>query len=105
MYYVLIVGYYICAILMLLIALVFSPIIVFLVGLDVLFDTRLIPWLTENNNRIFEEEIKKHTKNISEALNDLEAEDTQHVTLYIAEQLKIIDNLASGILEDEAEAK
>lgn len=105
MYYVLITGYYICAILMLLIALMLSPIIVFLVGLDVLFDTRLIPWLTENSNRIFEEEIKKRTKNISEALNDLEAEDTQHVTLYIVEQLRSIDNLASGILEDEAEAK
>lgn len=106
MYYIIVIGYYICAIICLLIALAFSPLIVFLVGLDVLFNTKLVPWLTVDNNRRFRDEIKKRTKNISEALNDLEAEDTQHITLYITEQLKIIDNLASGIfIEDETEAK
>lgn len=101
MYYLIKFAYYFCVIITLIIAVIFSPIIVFLVGLDLFFDTKIIKWITNSKEDHFVEEIKKCTKNINEALSDLNEENNQHIILYIENQLKRINDLASGIYEEE----
>lgn len=101
MYYLIKFAYYFCVIIALIIAVIFSPIIVFLVGLDLFFDAKIINWITNSKEDRLGEEIKKCTKNINEALNDLNEENNQHIILYIENQLKRINDLASGIYEEE----
>lgn len=105
MEYIVKAGYYFCAFLTLVIAIIFSPIIVFLIGLDVLFDTRILPWFTNSDKQDLTDKIIKCVQDISKALDDLEEEETEHIIEYINNKLKTISKLACGIDCNETEKK